>query len=83
MKEKLELVNFNLTPIMATELIKFNKLKKELTELKNKRISNKEEIIKINKLENELNKTRINFIREFRENNKEEIIRYLHIKDQI
>ena len=83
MKKKLGLVNFNLTQDMASELIKFNNLKKELLNLKSKEILSEEEIIKINNLENELNKIRINFIREFRKNNKEEIIKYLHIKDQI
>lgn len=82
MKEKLELVNFNLTKVMSEELIKFNNLKKELIKLKSKEILNKEEIIKIKELEDELNKSRIRFIKEFRENNKEEIDKYLQIKDQ-
>ena len=82
MKEKLELVNFNLTNVMSEELIKFNNLKKELIKLKSKEYLNKEEIIKIKELEDELNKSRIRFIKEFRENNKEEIDKYLQIKDQ-
>ena len=83
MKSKLELVNFNLTHDMAEELIKFNNLKKDLLKLKNKKVLTNEEIKKIIELENELNKIRINFIRQFRQNNKEEIIKYLQIKDQI
>jgi hypothetical protein len=83
MKEKLDSVSFNLTPVMARELIKFNNLKKELKIYKNKRILDKEDLIKIGQLENELNKTRISFINEFRNNNKEEIIKYLQKKDQI
>ena len=82
MKEKLELVKFNLTPEMTKALIKFNNIKKEFIILKNKEILSKEELIKIQKLENELNKTRIKFIKEFRDNNKEEIIKYLQMKDQ-
>lgn len=82
MKEKLELVKFNLTDNMTKELIKFNNLKKELILLKNKKYLNKEDVININNLESELNKTRIKFIKEFRANNKEEIINYLKIKDQ-
>ena len=82
MEEKLELVKFNLTPIMTEELIKFNNLKKELIKLKRKKILTNKEIIKLAELENELNKTRINFIREFRKNNQEEINKYLQIKDQ-
>ena len=83
MKEKLESVSFNLTPVMTKELIKFNRLKKELINLKKQKILNKEDLIKIGNLENELNKTRISFINEFRNNNREEIIKYLHLKDQI
>jgi len=79
MKENLE---FNLTHEMALQFIKFNEIKKELTDLKVKKILTKEDIVKINKLENELNKARTNFIKEFRENNKEEIIEYLKLKDQ-
>lgn len=82
MKEKVELVKFNLTPGMTKELIKFNGIKKELVNLKSKEILNKDDLIKIQEFENELNKARIKFIREFRENNKEEIIKYLEIKDQ-
>ena len=37
MKKDLELVKFNLTPSMSFELIKFNKLKKELNKLKSER----------------------------------------------
>ena len=83
MKEKLKSVNFNLTDKMTEELIKFNNLKKELINLKNKEILDKEDLIKIDELENKLNKTRIIFINEFRNNNKEEIIKYLQLKDQI
>ena len=79
MKEKLELVNFNLTPIMIEELIKFNSLKKELFNLEN----TNGELVKIEKLKNELNKSRIRFIKNFRENNKEEIAKYLQVKDNI
>jgi len=79
MKEKLE---FNLTSTMALELIKFNNLKKELMILKEKEILDNDDLIKIQELENKLNKTRINFIKEFRECNKEEINKYLKEKDQ-
>ena len=82
MKEKLELVNFNLTKIMSEELINFNNLKKELMKLTSKEILNKVEIKKIKELEDELNKSRIRFIKEFRLNNKDEIDKYLQIKDQ-
>ena len=79
MKEKLE---FNLTRNMAIELIKFNDLKKELVNLKNRKVLDKKDLIQIDKLKNELNKTRISFIKEFRKNNQEEITKYLEIRDQ-
>ena len=83
MKEKLESVSFNLTPVMTKELVKFNNIKKELINLKNQKILDKKDLIKISELENQLNKTRISFINEFRNSNKEEIIKYLQLKDQI
>lgn len=83
MKQKLESVSFKLTQTMARELIKFNSLKMELMNLKNQKILDSEDLIKIGHLENELNKARISFINEFRNSNKEEIIKYLNLKDQI
>ena len=83
MKEKLDLVRFNLTNAMTRELIKFNELKKELLYLKNKKLLTNQDIVKIKETETKLNKTKIKFIKEFRENNKEEILKYLKIKDQI
>jgi len=82
MKEKLELVKFNLTEEMSKQLIKFNNLKKELLSLKQKEYIDNKDLIKIKKLEDELNITRIKFIKDFRKNNQEEIIKYLEIKDQ-
>lgn len=83
MHKKLDLVRFNLTNVMTNELIKFNELKKELLYLKNKKTLTKDDLVKLNKIENQLNKVKINFIKEFRKNNKEEILKYLKIKDQI
>lgn len=83
MKEKLDLVRFNLTNAMTKELIKFNELKKELIYLKNKKIITKDDLIKINQIEMKLNKIKVSFIKEFRKNNQEEILNYLKIKDQI
>ena len=83
MNEKLDLVRFNLTNDMTRELIKFNELKKELLYLKNKKLLTNQDIVKIKETETKLNKTKIKFIKEFRENNKEEILKYLKIKDQI
>ena len=83
-KEELEQLNFNLTQSMSIELIRFNKIKKELYSLKElyNLDKNKELILQINQKEKELNDSKNNFIREFRLNNKDEIVKYLQIKDQ-
>lgn len=84
MQKDLELVKFTLTPSMISELIKFNKLKKEL--LENKKLynldKNEELLLKISNLENDLDISRNKFIRDFRLNNKSQIEEYLKIKDQ-
>ena len=82
MKKELSEVKFNLTHDMAKDLICFNELKKELIILKKKNILNKNDLIKIKNLEDNLTKIRIKFIKEFRENNKQEINEYLELKDQ-
>jgi hypothetical protein len=82
MNKQLDLVKFNLTEEMTKQLIEFNKLKKELITLKEKENLNIEETIKLKELDDRLNKSRLNFIKEFRRNNKEEIEEYLKIKDQ-
>ncbi|MBR6690532.1 MAG: hypothetical protein IKL65_04300 [Bacilli bacterium] len=84
MKKDLELVKFNLTPSMSLELIKFNKIKKEINKLKElyNLDKNEELLLKINDLERELINCRNTFIREFRLNNQDEITTYLQIKDK-
>ena len=84
MNKSLELIKFNLTPNMSLELIKFNELKKRLNDLKKLYNLDKNDklLTKIHKLEEELSESRNRFIREFRANNKEEIINYLMIKDK-
>lgn len=84
MKEGLELVKFKLTPQMSLELIKFNELKIELNSLKKLYNLDKSDelLLKIRILENKLNNSKKRFIKDFRLNNKEEIIKYLQIRDQ-
>ena len=79
MNKNKELVKFNLTHDMSLELIKFNSLKKQLNELKSTSNfnDNKSLVKKAKKIEKELVNSRNNFIREFRLNNKDEIIKYL------
>lgn len=85
MQKQLELVKFNLTKSMSLELIKFNRLKKELNNLKELYNLDKNEklLLQIKNKEKELINCRNTFIREFRLNNQEEIIKYLQIKDQL
>ena len=83
MNKELELVKFNLTQKMSLELIKFNNIKKELNKLKELYNLDKNEnlLLKINQLEKELINCRNIFIKEFRLNNRDEIIKYLELKD--
>lgn len=81
MKQKVDLVKFNLTQTMIDKLIKFNNLKKQLMLKKSKTILDTNELKEINEIENNLNKIRNSFIKEFRLNNKEEILEYLRLKD--
>ena len=81
MQQKVDLVKFNLTQTMIDELIKFNNLKKQLMLKKSKRILDTDDLKEINEIENRLNKIRNSFIKEFRLNNKEEILEYLRLKD--
>lgn len=83
MKKDLNLVKFNLTPEMSLELIKFNELKKELNKLKELYNLDKSDdlLLQIQEKEKKLNDSRENFIKEFRINNREEIMNYLKIKD--
>ena len=80
MKDNINSIKFNLTPLMAQKLIEFKNLKKELNSLKNKDILEVNEIKKIKIIEDKLNQIRIEFIKEFRINNKEEILNYLNSK---
>ena len=83
MQKQLELVTFNLTQSMVIELIKFNNTKKELNEIKliYKKNKDKNLLMRIEKKERDLLTFRNNFIREFRLNNKEQIAKYLKLKD--
>ena len=80
MKDNINSIKFNLTPLMAQKLIEFNNLKKELNSLKNKDILEQNDIKQIKNIEDKLNQIRIEFIKEFRINNKEEILKYLNNK---
>ena len=80
MKDNINSIKFNLTSLMAEKLIEFNNLKKELNSLKNKDILEQNDIKQIKNIEDKLNQIRIEFIKEFRINNKEEILNYLNSK---
>lgn len=84
MQKELELIKFTLTPSMSLTLLKYNDIKKELfetTKLYNLD-KNKELLFKILELQNELSRLKFEFIKEFRENNKEQISEFLQKKDQ-
>lgn len=74
MDKDLESVKFNLTEEMSKELIKFNKLKKELNNTKDKN--------KIKDLEIKIKESRNNFIKQFQKSNEDEIKKYKQLKDQ-
>lgn len=79
MQEKI--IRFNLTKEMSIELLKFNELKKEINVLKQIKDKNESVLLLIEKKEKKLKNCRENFIRDFRLNNKKEIIEYLQTKD--
>ena len=81
MNKDLESMKFNLTPSMSLELIKFNELKKELNKLYNLD-KNEKLLLKIKDIENKMEISKNKFIKEFKLNNKKQIIEYLKIKDQ-
>ena len=77
MEKDINSIKFNLTLEMAQKLIEFNKIKKKLNSL----ICNEENLSEIEKLNEQLNNIKLNFIKEFRVNNKDEILEYLKLKD--
>ncbi len=79
MQEKI--IRFNLTQEMSIELLKFNELKKEINVLKQIEDKNESVLLLIEEKEKKLKNCRENFIRDFRLNNKKEIIEYLQTKD--
>ena len=81
MKNNINSIKFNLTYEMAQKLIEFNELKKQLINLKNKKVLTKEESIELNEMTNNLNKLKVSFIKSFRLSNEDEILEYLKIKE--
>ena len=71
MTKNINELKFNFTSQMASLLIKYNKLKKEYDDSKDAVVL--EELLSIKK----------EFIKLFRDNNKNEIEEYMEIKDQI
>lgn len=74
MHNNLEDIKFNLTPNMSKYLLEFNEIKKKLNEVEDKK--------ERKKLERKLNILKDKFIVEFRLNNKDEILKYLSVKDK-
>lgn len=84
MKKELESIKFNLTPDMSLELVRFNELKKEFLDLKEKydKTDDERTLIELTKLEKVLNDCKTRFIEQFRVDNQEQINDYLKMKDQ-
>lgn len=84
MNKNIDDIRFNLTHEMSSELIKFNNLKTEYFKLLNEYNDTNDKTIldKLKQLKQEMEKHKKIFIKEFKKNNREEILEYLSIKDQ-
>ena len=79
MKEK-NSIKFNFNKNMAKYLIEFNELKKRINNIKNNSELSDIDFYELQKLERKLKSLRINFIIEFRKNNRDSIEQYLNAK---
>lgn len=77
-------IKFNLTPLMADEIVKINDLKikifkldQEISKKPDEKLTRKKEIL-VKKMESEKKK----FIKEFQNNNKDQIMTYLNLKNK-
>ena len=80
MSSKKELIEFNMTDVMSSSLIEFNKLKHDLNNLKENYSTENSE--KIALIEKRLDELKVLFIKEFKQNNVDEIKKYLSEKGQ-
>ncbi len=81
-------IKFNLTPLMAKKIVEINNLKIKLHDIeeKIKCVNSKDEINKLSiekdKTVKEIDIQKKGFIKEFQENNQEQINKYLELKEK-
>ena len=75
-------IRFNLTPEMADKIVEINNLKMKLLELKKQGRSDNSINKELSDLEEEIYIQKTNFIKEFQANNKEQIDKYLELKNK-
>lgn len=80
--EKISNIRFNLTPEMADKIVEINNLKMKLLELKKQGRSDNNINKELSDLEEEIYIQKTNFIKEFQANNKEQIDKYLELKNK-
>lgn len=80
--EKISNIRFNLTPEMADKIVEINNLKMKLLELKKQGRSDNNINQELSDLEEEIYIQKTNFIKEFQANNKEQIDKYLELKNK-
>lgn len=80
--EKISNIRFNLTPEMADKIVEINNLKMKLLELKKQGRSDNSINKELSDLEEEIYIQKTNFIKEFQANNKEQIDKYLELKNK-
>lgn len=82
--KKLENIKFNLTSDMANDIMVIYNLKQELDDLKQRKDNSNDLIVveEYNKLQQQLEKTKKQFIKNFKKNNQEQILEYKNIKKE-
>ena len=82
--EEISNIKFNLTPSMANKIVKINKLKINLFEIEeqiSKKTGDQKQLVnQKEKLIAEIDIQKKKFIKEFQENNKAQINKYLNLK---
>lgn len=77
-------IKFNLTPLMTNKIVEINKLKMELQKLDEMIVDekNSELLVKKEKIQEEIDIAKKIFIKEFQHNNKDQISKYLELKEK-
>lgn len=79
-------IKFNLTPLMAEEIVKINELKIKLLEIEDKISKACDDIQELiderERLVNEIDIQKKKFIKEFQNSNKKQISKYLDLKNK-